>query len=456
MKIHRHALILTIAIATIAPGCATTTSSQSAVVRAKDRVAPALVHIRPVKEVFRGGRREQQQVTGSGFIISRDGYVVTNHHVAGANDIVRCVLSDKDEVFADVVGVDPFTDLAVLKLETDRTNLPVAKLAKPGDIEPGQTVIALGSPHGLARSVSLGIISVVDRYLEGSGEMTAPFNTWIQTDAAINPGNSGGPLVNLRGEVVGVNARRLSNADNVGFAIPIETVHTVVDAIIEDGRVRRSWLGLTLQEMTRLTEDPDIKGVLVAFIDPLSPTASSGLRAGDVITALNGKPVNARFSEELPSVRQTIAELPIGETVQITFRRALGEEQTVEAVTVERSELRGQEVAFDEWGFTASEVTPYLARSARLESTNGVLVTGTQVGLPAENSGLSGFDVIITMDGEPVTTMEDFREKYDAVVSSGKELVLLDVRNIQRNSLITRYVLVKQNGEDAGEETDDE
>lgn len=456
MKLTKISWVAVLAVCALAPGCATTNGSQNAVVRAKDRVAPALVHIRPVKEVFRGGRREQQQVTGSGFIVSRDGYVVTNHHVAGANDIVRCVLYDKDEVFAEVVGVDPYTDLAVLKLETNRTNLPVAKLARPGDIEPGQTVIALGSPHGLARSVSLGIISVVDRYLEGSSEMIAPFNTWIQTDAAINPGNSGGPLVNLRGEVVGVNARRLTNADNVGFAIPIATVHDVVESIIADGRVRRSWLGLTLQEMTRLTDDPSVRGVLVAYIDPLSPCATSGLRAGDVITALNGNPINARFVEELPYVRQAIADLPIGEPVAITLRRANGEPQTIEATTVERSELRGQEVAFDSWGFTGAEVTPYLARRARLASTDGVLVTGTQVGLPAENAGLGSFDVILTIDDKPVKGIEDFRTHYDAVVASGQESVLLDVRNIQRNSLITRYVLVKQDGGETEEENGNE
>jgi len=421
-----------------------------AVIGAKNKVAPALVHIRPVQEVFTGGRREERQVVGSGFIVSRDGYVVTNNHVAGDSSLVRCVLSSKEEVDAEVVGADPFTDLAVLKLKTGRTNLPVATFAKGDTIEAGQTVIAMGSPHGLARSVSLGIVSVTDRYLGGSGEMAAPFNNWIQTDAAINPGNSGGPLVNMRGEVIGVNARRLPGAENVGFAIPVSIARDVVREIIEHGHVRRSWLGLGLQEMMRKTDDPTQQGVIISFIDPLSPCADSGLAPGDILKAINSEPVHARFVEDLPAVRNHIAELPTGEEATLTVLR--GDEKLEFTVTpAERFQLKGEEVEFEAWGFTASEITPVLARRAQLPDTNGVVVTGAQVGGYAENAGLQTWDVVLTMDGEPVKGLEDFRDKYRERVTTGQEFVLMDVRNIRQSSLITRYVLLEQRPDEEDE-----
>ena len=254
-------------------GCATTgVTSQNAVISGKNKVAPALIHVTPVKEVFRRGERKEVSVTGSGFIISADGYVVTNEHVAGKSDYVRCVLSDKDEVEAEVVGTDPYTDIAVLKLNTDRTDLPFVKLGNSSTLKVGQSVMAMGSPHGLARSVSLGIVSVTDRNMDNLGSTGAPYNNWIQTDAAINPGNSGGPLVNLKGEVIGINTRKLMGADNVGFAIPIDIAKQVIAEIIKNGHVTRSDIGITFQEMMRITEDSTRKGVVIASIDPLSPS----------------------------------------------------------------------------------------------------------------------------------------------------------------------------------------
>ena len=156
--------------------------------------------------------------------------------------MVRCVLGDRNEVDAEVIGVDPFTDLAVLKLNLDE-KLPYVKLGDSSKLEAGQTVMAMGSPHGLSRSVSMGIVSVTERNLGNQGEGIS-FSNWIQTDAAINPGNSGGPLVDLRGDVIGVNTMVLRGAENVGFAIPSNMVRQVVDSIIAKGRVERSWVGL--------------------------------------------------------------------------------------------------------------------------------------------------------------------------------------------------------------------
>jgi len=435
--------------AVLGAGCATLSpSADRAVIRAKDRVAPALVHIRPVKEVYAAGKREEVVVIGSGFIISRDGYVVTNEHVAGESKLVRCVLYNKEELEAEVVGTDPFTDIAVLKLVTDRNDLPTVRLGTSRNLEAGQTVLALGSPHGLARSVSRGIVSVPDRYLGDWREVRAPYNTWIQTDAAINQGNSGGPLVNLRGVVVGVNARRLSNADNVGFAIPIDTAKEVVEQIIANGRVKRSWIGVSFQEMTSKTQDPSQNGVVIADVDPLSPGGEAGLRPGDIMVALNGKPTDARFVEDLPVVRKMVADLPVGEEATVRIRR--GDEETdVKVTTVEKGDLRGDEIELPEWGLTVSEVTPFIVRRARLDAQRGVVVSGTQVGGVAGKARLARGDIILTMDGEEVENLAHFRQLYADRVASGQKLVLMDVKS----GALTRYVLVKQDDTN-GDETE--
>ncbi len=429
------------ALVIVLTGCATTgpPSIDRAMIRAKDQVSPALVHIRPVREVFAGGQREERAVVGSGFIISPDGYVVTNEHVAGDASVVKCVLYDRTELDAEVVGADRYTDLAVLKLRTDRTDLPSARLGSSADLESGQTVLAMGSPHGLARSVSMGIVSVTDRYLGDRDANVAPYNNWIQTDAAINFGNSGGPLVNLQGEVIGVNTRRLGFADNVGFAIPADTAREVVDQILADGRVHRSWLGLTLQEMRSRTDDPTRRGVVIADVDPLSPGREAGFTPGDILLSINGEPADARFEEDLPAVRKRIADFPIGSEVQALVSRGGGELELA-AHTVEKSDLRGQEGEFAEWGMTVVDMTPEMARRAQLPRRQGVLVSGVQVGGVAANGNLEQGDIILLMDEEPVENLADFREKYRDRVESGQERVLLDVRS----GALSRYVLLRQ------------
>jgi len=422
-------------------GCATTgTSTDRAVIQAKNKVAPALVHIRPVKEVFSEGKREEVTVIGSGFIISDDGYVVTNEHVAGESTLVRCVLYNKDEFDAEVVGADKYTDVAVLKLKTDRTNFPKVKLASSANIESGQTVLALGSPQGLSRSVSMGIISVTDRYLGDRDESIAPYNNWIQTDAAINPGNSGGPLVNIRGEVVGVNTRRLGGADNVGFAIPIDTAKQVVDQIIETGRVTRSTIGVSFQETTSKTDDPNQLGVVIADVDPLSTGAEAGFVPGDVMIAVDSQPINARFEEDLPNVRKRIADLPVDKDITVRVQRGT-EEQDIVVKTQALSDMRGKQVEIEEWGFTASELTPNIVRRAQLASSKGVLISGAQVGGVASTAGLRQGDIVLKVDGADVENLEAFSTVIQERVDAKTRLVLMQVKR----GALTRFVIVKQN-----------
>ncbi len=437
MKIYVLSIALILALT---PGCMTMAGDSDArLVQAKNKVAPALVHIRPVKEVFRGGQRQEIAVLGSGFIISKDGYVITNEHVAGQSKLVRVVLFDKEEVDAEVVGTDKFTDIAVLKLQTQRTDLPVVQLELDKKLEAGMTVLALGSPHGLSRSVSKGIVSVTDRYLQDSGNMVSPYNTWIQTDAAINPGNSGGPLVNLSGKVVGVNARRLGGADNVGFAIPIGIAEEVWSDIIDHGRVERSWIGVTLQEMVSVTDDASRQGVVIGDVDPLSPAFEAGIRPGDVMLSIDGSVTNARFEEDLPAVRKRLADFPVGKTLSLNVMRA-SQELSIEVVTEAKGDITGREVELGAWGFTVSELTPAIVRRAQLPSRQGVFVSGTRVGGIAAIAGLRQGDIILRVDGEAISELAGFQDVYRERLESKQPMVLLDVKR----GAVTLYVLVKQ------------
>jgi len=272
----------------------------------------------------------------------------------------------------------------------------------------------------------------------------------VQTDAAINPGNSGGPLVNLSGNVIGVNSMVLRGAENVGFAIPSNLAKEVADAIIANGRVQRSWVGLDLQEMLARTDDPDLKGVVIAGIDPLSPAFEAGIRPGDLLLSINGEPANARFEEDLPHVRRAIAALPVGEAIPFLIKRG-DEEKEVVLTTEEQGGLKGEQGEYKDWGFTASELTATVVRRARLDSNKGVLVSGTQVGGIANNAGLSQGDIILAVDTVEVVNLAQFKELYDERLESGQKRVLLLVRN----RALTRYVLIVQE-DDRSEGADDE
>ncbi len=436
LKLHISLYAILFSVLTVS-GCATLGgSTQYAVLKAKNSVAPALVHIRPLKEVFAAGRRSEVPTVGSGFIISSDGYIVTNEHVAGESSQVWCVFSDNTELEAKVVGTDADTDVAVLKVDTEK-KLPYVKMGRSSDLEAGQLVLAMGSPHGLARSVSLGIISVTDRYLGDNSGMVSPYNNWIQTDAAINPGNSGGPLVNIRGEVIGVNARVLSGAENVGFAIPIDIAREVVDAIIREGTMCRSYLGLTFQEMSAKTDDPNLHGVVIADVAPLSPAQEAGIKPGDLLIGVNDIEVDARFEEDLPKVRKIVADLPIGEQVSLKILRGDSPMQ-MKMITEEKVSVKGGQSEFPEWGFTAVELTPELARRAQLAGRSGALISGSQPGSIAAISGLSQGDIILSIDGETVASLDGFTQAYQKRLESKQKLVMLFV---QRGA-VTRFVLL--------------
>jgi len=399
---------------------------------ARDRVFPALVNIKVITVEYFDGKEEKGQSVGSGTIISREGHVLTNYHVARKGRKFKCTLADKQEVSAALVGEDPLTDLAVLKLELSELKdpgmeLPVAEFGDSGELQIGDTVMAMGSPWALSRSVTLGIVSNTERVLaaeeDDAGEMrfdrdqrTGIFNRWIQHDAAINPGNSGGPLVNLKGEFIGVNTRGTFFGGDMGFAIPGNVARAVAADLVEHREVPRSWLGLSLKPIKKsgLKE-----GVLVNSIVEGGPAEAAGLKAGDVILQIDGAAVTVWFPEEVPPLLKRLADYPIGSTVEVTYQRQ-SDTQVARIVTDRLKKDRGDEAAFRSWGFVGVDITEQMARDRRLERTDGVLVDSVRSGSPAQlaEPALASGDVLHSIDGVPVDHLAGLIERYDGIMDA--------------------------------------
>ena len=432
----RVALLAALA-AVAAPGSnlAAPADLQARILEARDRVLPALVHIEPILEVFRMGERGQMAVTGSGVIFSAEGYVLTNNHVVENATRVTCTLSDHVEVQAELVGRDPLTDLAVLKL-VGPGPWPHAELGDSDALESGQYVIAMGSPLGLSRSISVGVISSLDRFIPASqlpsGSSTGAYNTWIQTDAAINPGNSGGPLVSLAGTVIGINARAIPVfGENIGFAIPINLGREVSTALIGGGEVQRSWIGVNWQHLKRLASffglNGDARGVLVGSVVQGSPAESGGLQAGDVVLEYDGAPVTVRFEEELPRFEKQIADTPVGEDVPLLVLRSK-EEIDLTITTRLRAKTEGDQKENREWGFTVREVTAEMATAMSLSSRNGVVISGVRPGSFAAEGGLRPGDLVLRVDDIDVEDLTHWSQLYQHDVAERRPKLLITVR----------------------------
>ncbi len=408
---------------------------QRRIYAARDRVLPALVHVEPILEVYARGQKAKAALTGSGVIVDTDGHVLTNDHVVAHATRVTCILADKRELTARVVGRDAATDVAVLKLDLpEGLVVPHAQLGRSSHLEAGQHVLAMGSPLGLARSISSGVVSTPDRYFPEdalpTGDSTGLYNTWIQTDAAINPGNSGGPLVDLDGRVVGINARAIPIfGENIGFAIPIDVVAQVAAQLIARGEVTRSFIGARLQNTKGLAGwfgTTERGGVLVGGIVTGGPADRAGMMAGDVIVAWAGQPVSARFEEELPAARKLIADTPVGTPVPVTLVRD-GREIAL-TVTTERAPDQGDgsETELAPWGFTARDITPEIARRRRIRSVAGSFVTGVKGAAPAAVGGLSEGDVIRAVDGTDIANTDSLRAALAERVEAGASRVLIE------------------------------
>lgn len=348
---------------------------------------------------------------GSGFIISSDGYIVTNNHVVGEADVVKVSLSDGRKFEAKIVGTDPQTEIALIKIDAD--GLPTLPLGDSEKVRVGEWVLAIGSPFGLSHSVTSGIVSARGRGNVG----IVDYADFIQTDAAINPGNSGGPLINMNGEVIGMNTAIVSRAggsDGVGFAIPVNMIKYIVDQLRDHGSISRGFLGISIQgltpELAKWFGTDEQHGVLVADVAKDSPAEKAGLQRDDVILELNGKPV-----EELGAFRSHIATTPAGKDVELTLLRD-GERINK---TVEIGTLPGEQMAMNtkpgeksrtELGLAVEGLTDELAQRLGYEGESGVVVSQVEPGSTAAMAGVKPGALIKEVNKKPVNNPREFQE----------------------------------------------
>ncbi|MFZ0132379.1 MAG: DegQ family serine endoprotease [Desulfobacterales bacterium] len=363
----------------------------------------------------------KQRSLGSGFIIDKEGFIVTNNHVVEGADEIKVRLSNEKEYDAKVVGRDPKTDLALIKIEgaTDLVPLPIGN----SDTQAvGTWVVAIGSPFGLEQTVTAGIVSAKGRII-GSG----PYDDFIQTDASINPGNSGGPLINMNGEVIGINTAIVASGQGIGFAIPITMAKDIIDQLKTKGEVTRGWLGVGIQDLTpELAEYYKVKGetgVLVTQIFEGDPADKAGIKVNDIIKSVNGQPVTS--SRELS---RGIAALGVGQKAEITLLRD-GREKTITVETAKRQEdqaLASKDSENDDkLGLSLQALDPDMA--ARLgyeESEKGVLVTAVEGGSKADKAGVQQGDLIKEINHKPISGMEEFRKQMNQV-KKGEPIMLL-------------------------------
>lgn len=427
-----YPFVLTLAFINILRRDSNSQDLQPKIFTARNKVMPALVHIEPVRTIFSTGERRHTLVTGSGFIFSQEGFVLTNHHVIENAEKLSCTLFNKKKLSAEIIGSDPSTDVAVLKLdlkEWGEEPVPFVELGNSDSVEVGQFVLALGSPLGLSRSVSLGVISSIDRYFEDSGSMISPYNLWIQTDAAINPGNSGGPLIDLNGEVVGINARGVFLAENLGFAIPINLAREVAEKLLQGNSMRRSWIGLELQPIKLLREylqKPDLHGALIAGIDPHSPGLKADIRPGDLLQSINGFPINANFEEDLPTIRKIISDLPLDREVVLEIWRE-GNIKKVELFPQFEPFEYQPEFECENWGLVVKGLTRSIFQNQLLTDYNGVYISAVKNGEAAEKAGIRAGDVIQTVNQQKINNLQEFKTFYNTLLESKNDFIFFEL-----------------------------
>jgi serine protease Do len=411
-----------------------------------DQLSPSVVNIKVTKvektggllgpgmpewfERFFGGQlpdmpqERRQQGAGSGFIISKDGLIVTNNHVVEGATEVTVTLADKAEYAAKVIGRDPKTDLALLRI-TPKGSLPVVPLGDSDALRVGETVVAIGNPFGLNNTVTAGIVSAKGRVI-GAG----PYDDFIQTDASINPGNSGGPLFNLRGEVVGVNTAIVPNGQGIGFAVPVNLLKSLLPQLESKGEVTRGYLGVQIQpitpELAKGMNLQDTKGALVAEVTKGSPAEAAGIKRGDVIVAFAGKEV-----AEMHNLPAMVAATPVGTEAPVTVLR----DGKVQTLTVKIAAMPGERTAAEtpeleqstrgKWGLALRDLDARTASRLGLTPGEGVLVAAVQAGGPAERAGLRPGDVLVEVNRTKVSSVKEVQAEAEKDPAAQSLLVLV-------------------------------
>ncbi|MCJ7749306.1 MAG: DegQ family serine endoprotease [Desulfobacterales bacterium] len=380
----------------------------------------------PFEDFFRGfgfpprerGReyRQKQRSGGSGVIVDKEGYILTNNHVVEGADKVKVRLNDGREFTATVKGQDPRTDLSVLHIKAK--DLPVAILGDSDKLEVGEWAIAIGSPFGLEHTVTVGVISAKGR----SGLGTGTYEDFIQTDASINPGNSGGPLINIDGEVVGINAMIIQPGTGIGFAIPINMAKQILNDLIKQGKVVRPWLGISVQDLTpEMMEHFKVKekeGVLVGQVYPGTGAEKAGLASGDIIKSVEDKAI-----KNVNELVKEIQKKKVGQKVKLNIIRD-GKGMTIEVTTTsmpDKPELPKEKEGEEKLGARVQELTPQLALKYQISGVKrGVVVIGIEEGSIADEIGFEEGDVILEINRKKIETLKDFEKAVkDANIEKG-------------------------------------
>ena len=377
------------------------------------RVKPALVRIRVVSTDYGEGREVKMQAVGSGAIITRDGYLITNHHVAGHAARMFCTMWNREEIEAELVGTDPLTDISILKLKPEHpVEFKYAEFGDSSKIQVGESVLAMGSPMALSQSVTLGIISNTEmtmprfwgsqRRFRLDGEDVGSLVRWIGHDAAIYGGNSGGPLVDLHGKIIGIN----EISYGLSGAIPGNLAQSVAKEIMTKGRVRRSWLGIDAQPLFKRSQDQH--GVLISGVLENSPADKAGFKPGDLLLSVGGAATDVRFEEQMADLMWRLASLTIGKEVTAVVKRD-GKEVSLRVVPIEREEAFPKEQEIRAWGLTVRDFSKLLAEEMKRPSLDGVLVTSVRPGGPAGSAkpALQPSDVIVEVNHQPVKNTQD-------------------------------------------------
>ena len=366
-------------------------------------------------------QERRQAGIGTGFIMDKSGYIITNNHVVADADKIKVKLKDEREFEAKIIGRDPHTDLALIKIEP-KGELPVASLGRSADLKVGEWVVAVGSPFGLEQTVTAGIVSAKGRVI-GSG----PYDDFIQTDASINPGNSGGPLLNLNGEVVGINTAIIAHGQGIGFAIPIDMATKIVAQLKENGEVTRGWLGVNIQDLKGDLADyygaKNSEGVLVTEVVPGNPAEKAGIKAKDIITAVDGEKV--KNSRELTAKAAT---LPVGETTKITVVRD-GKEKSFDVKVAKRpltvADAGKPPVEKEgEYGLQVTDLTPELAQRLKTNREAGVVVVGVRPDSKAYKAGVEQGDLILEVNRQSVSSTGELKQLL-AKHKGGEAIALL-------------------------------
>jgi serine protease Do len=428
-----------------------------------ESASPAVVNIRTVKTIKGGGRvfrqfkkgpfgdddpmkdffdrffdedqkRDfKQRSLGSGFIIDKDGYIVTNNHVIDNADKIVVILNNEKEFEAQIVGRDKNTDLALIKIESNH-NLPVLRFGDSDALKVGQWVVAIGNPFGLEQTVTAGIVSAKGRVI-GSG----PYDDFIQTDASINPGNSGGPLLNMEGEVIGINTAIVAGGQGIGFAIPVNLAKNIIIQLKSTGEVTRGWLGVGIQDISEEVAEyygiKEKKGVLVTEVFPGDPADLAGIKPKDIILSVNGKEVDT--ARQLTGM---IADIGVGDTVQIKINRN-GKTQTLDVKIAKREDNKilgrsTQEREQAQIGIQVSEITPETARRFNLKDTAGVMVVGVDPESKAAEAGLQVHDVIREINHKNIASVSDFNKTINEIPEG--ETINLFIRRMNRGFLVIK------------------